>query len=186
MPVVRITPPVEQPITLDDARLQCQLDEDITDEDDLLESFISAATDYCEGYLCRPLVTQELQYLGKFHKEIELSASLLSIESVQYIAVDGTAKTLLPADYYVDIAASVGRLHLLCSSPSVKPNHPQPVTINFTCGYGAAADVPDSIKQCIRLLVGHWFRNREMTGAVTGSIADAAHSLLNAYRLVNI
>ena len=186
MSIISITPPVEQPIALEDARLQCQLDVDITDEDTLLESFILAATDYCEKYLCRPLITQEHQYLGCFHQKIELQANLLSVESVQYINSNGAKKTLSPDDYYVDIAAPVGIVHLLCANPGVQSKHPKPVNINFTSGYGGAADVPESIKQCVRLLVGHWFRNRELSGAVSGSIEETAHSLLNAYRLVNI
>jgi uncharacterized phiE125 gp8 family phage protein len=186
MPTVLITPSVEAPISLDDARLQCQIDADITDEDDLIEGYINAATDYCERYLGCPLMTQEWMYKGDFSKITALKPNLLSIESVEYIDNDGAIRRLSPGDYYVDIASPVGEIHLLRQAPSVKAYHPQPVSISFTCGFGNAAAIPESIKQCIRLLVSHWFRNRELSGAISSDIAETATSLLNQYRLVTI
>jgi len=186
MAFVLVTPAAELPIALEDARIQCQIDDDITDEDALIDSFIGAATDYCERYIGRPLITQEQQYLGFFSPNIELKPNLISVEAVQYYSESGDIKDLAFAEYYTDTASPIGRLCLLDRAPKVRLNHPQPVTINFICGYGSAADVPEGIKQCIRLLVGHWMRNRELGGAISGELSETAQALLNPYRLVTL
>ncbi|WP_299195748.1 head-tail connector protein [uncultured Amphritea sp.] len=188
MPIIQATPPAEEPITLEDARVQCQIDADITDEDALIDQFIAAAASFCETFTGRPLITQEKQYIGGFGKLIELTPNLLSVESVTYIDVDGATQTLDPVTYYIDTASVVGRIVPLESWPSVKSGHPQPVTVNFTCGYGAAADVPDSIKQCMRMLVAHWYRNREavIVGVSAGPIDFAVDALLNPHRVMRI
>lgn len=201
MPIINVTPPAEEPITLADAKIQCQIDADIVDEDSVIDSYISAATGFCENYTGRPLITQEKQYLGTFcpppprsrqyhHRlpVIELTPNLLSVESVVYIDADGDTQTLDPEAYYVDTASVVGRVIPLEAWPSVKHPHPQPVTINFTCGYGEASDVPSSIKQCMRLLVGHWYRNREatITGVSSAPLDFAVDALLNQHRVFRI
>ncbi len=185
MHIIAINPPSEEPITLAEAKIQCQIDVDLVDEDTFIEGLILSAVDYCEQYTGRKLITQEQKYIGKFSQTIELVPNLLSVESIEYMDLKGVFQSVSSNEYYVTVAI-VGQVQPRFSWPQSLPNHPQPVEINFTCGYGSAEDVPESIKQCIRLLVGHWFRNREASGAVTGAIEEAASSLLNTYRLVNI
>ncbi|WP_261840955.1 head-tail connector protein [Aliamphritea ceti] len=186
MPIIDATPPAETPITLEDARVQCMLDADITDEDGLIESYIKSAMLFCEGRMNRPIIRQEKQYVGEFKSSIELTPNLLTVESVDYLNTSGEKVTLPAANYFINTAEIVGKVQLLMSVPAVKTPHPQPVTINFTCGYGAAEDVPDDIKQAIRLLVGHWFRNREAAGAVAGEVEFSVSSLLSNYRVLEV
>ncbi|MCW5861278.1 MAG: head-tail connector protein, partial [Caldilineales bacterium] len=43
------------------------------------------------------------------------------------------------------------------------------IHIRFEAGYGAASAVPTRYKQALKLLVGHWYENREAilaTGAI--------------------
>ncbi|MCP4597790.1 head-tail connector protein [Neptuniibacter sp.] len=185
MPIIQATPPAEEPITLAEARLQCRVDDDITEEDSLIESMIKAATEYCEQYTGRPLITQEKQYVGPFSSKLELTPNLLSVESVEYLDLSSDQQALDAADYFVDVASPVGKISPYEWWPSTKVNHPQPVTVSFTCGYGDAADVPEAIKQCIRMLVGHWFENRESVsmGQVTSEMEFSVSSLLNPYRI---
>lgn len=186
MPIIKLTPPITQPITLVEARMQCQIDSDITDEDTLIESLLGAATDFCERYTGKPAISQTKQYVGPLCEKTELSPNLLSVETVSYIDSFGVQQDLDTTQFYVDTASIVGQVYLLVPLVSVSTTHPQPASISFTCGYGSADDVPDSFKQCIRLLVGHWFRNRETVGGVTGSIAEPVASLLNQHRLVKM
>ena len=60
------------------------------------------------------------------------------------------------------------------------------VKVTFTVGYGAtAADVPESFKAAILLLVGHLFENREAvaTGLTVTEVPLAWKYLLNSYRI---
>lgn len=188
MPIIKATPPAEQPITLAEARVQCQIDADITDEDDLIDSYIEAATTFCEGFTGRPLITQEKLYIGGFDSCIELMPNLLSVESVTYVDTDGAVQTLVPSKYYIDTASVVGRVIPLASWPAVQSTHPQPVTVAFTCGYGDAAAVPANIKLCIKMLVGHFYRNREpvVIGVSANTLDFSVDALLNPCRVFRI
>ena len=185
MPIISVNPASEEPITLAEAKIQCQVDKDLIDEDAFIEGLILSAVDFCEQYTGRQLITQEQKYVGKFLQCIELAPNLLSVEAIKYTDTQGVIQQLANDEFFVAIAI-VGEVQPRNNWPAVLWNHPQPVEISFTCGYGTAEDVPDGIKQCIRLLVGHWFRNRELAGAVTGNILDSASSLLNTFRVVNI
>ena len=46
------------------------------------------------------------------------------------------------------------------SWPSCR-EHPGSVRVDYTCGYGAAADVPQSIKAWMLLAIATWYENRE-------------------------
>lgn len=188
MPIINITPPAEPPVSLELARQQCQIDADITDEDVLIDGMIKAAVDYCERQLGLTLITQEKQYIGCFSSVIELTPNLLSVESIKYVDTEGVEQTLSADQYYNDIASVVGKVIKIGTYPSTQATHPQPVTINFTCGYGDADAVPDSIKQCILMLVGHWYRNRESVsvGTINSEMEFTTTALLNNYRLVRI
>jgi len=54
------------------------------------------------------------------------------------------------------------------------------VTIRFVCGYASAAAVPFSMLAAIKLLVGHWYSNREssVVGATVQTIPQGVDSLI--------
>ena len=61
------------------------------------------------------------------------------------------------------------------------------VTITFVAGYGAtSASVPESIRQAILLLVGHWYENREATVGVGNMqvLPMGVKALLSDYRVM--
>lgn len=98
-------------------------------------------------------------------------APLQSVSSIQYrAATDGTLTTLASSGYDVDTDSKPGRI-----TPSygnvwpVARWQPNAVLVTFVAGYGAASAVPEAIKAAIKLLVGHWYENRE--AVVTGTIA---------------
>ena len=59
-----------------------------------------------------------------------------------------------------------------------------PIEIEFVCGYGLAADVPEDIKDAMLLMTGEAYENRETS--VVGTIytkIDTINDLLSGYRL---
>lgn len=180
MAIVTIEKPVSMPVGLADARIQCMLDADLTDEDVFIESLIASAVDFCERYTNRPLIPQKKRFIGRFSSCVQLMPNLISVEEVKYFDKSLVEHVLSADNYYVDTTSIVGNVSPLKSWPTVANNHPQPVSINFTCGYGGADKVPESIKQCILLLVGHWFRNREAVtvGVTSSQLGFSVDSLL--------
>ena len=60
---------------------------------------------------------------------------------------------------------------------------PGAVTLTMVAGYGAAADVPYSIRQAILLMVAHWFVNREAASPVSlKELPLGVAALLSPYR----
>jgi uncharacterized phiE125 gp8 family phage protein len=58
------------------------------------------------------------------------------------------------------------------------------VQIDYTAGFGSAANVPEDIKQAILLLVGEWheFREAAINGTVN-KIPNSVEALLSTYSL---
>ncbi len=173
--LVVITAPAAEPVSLEEAKLHVKQDDDA--DDALISGLIAAARRHCEQRLDQAFVTTTFELkLDRFPCEhcglIELDrAPLQSITHVKYFDCDGDEQTLDDESYQVDAASRPGRLlpAPYCYWPSTSPRL-NAVTIRFVAGYGAAAAVPDTIKAAIKLLVGHWYKNREAT--VIGSISS--------------
>jgi len=137
-------------------------------EDDVLTRFISAARVYCEEYQGRAYITQTWEKaLDDFPAADTIQipiAPLQSVTSVKYYDTDETESTLSDSYYYVDTYKDPGRIVLQYgySWPSDVLRPANGVIIRYVCGYGDnATDVPESIRQAILLLVGHFYENRE-------------------------
>ena len=93
------------------------------------------------------------------------------------------AALLLRVNVPVHLAAlgpADGRFQITLRDPETRlmQGHEDVVKIQFVCGYGAAADVPDKIKQAIRYHAAWHFRNREGQ-----KMPDTFYKLLRKYSL---
>lgn len=189
MPTKLITAPTEYPITVAEAKAQCRVEH--TAEDDLIQSLIAAATDYLEIILRRQLVTATWETrLDCFEDIIELpKPNLLTVVTIKYIDIDGVEQTIDEADYVVDTFSQPGRVYPAYNT--CWPSHRDElnaVRIRFTAGYGLAASVPEAVKHMIKLLVGHWYLNREdvVTGTISSQLQRSVNDLADAYRFVGL
>lgn len=113
---------------------------------------------------------------------------VISVESVTYADDNGTERTLAPSAYRVtglgawltEIAPEYG-----LAWPSVRWQR-ETIGVAFKAGYGTSAeDVPAPILQAIRLIVAHWFQNREAVnvGNITSEVPFGAKPLLSPFRV---
>lgn len=185
-----ITAPVVDPITLAEAKAQCRVDLD--DEDDLITGYIAAARRWCEKIDRRAYLTQTWQlWLDAWPAGNEITLRkppLQSVSSIVYYDDADTATTLAASNYYVDTVSEPGRVVLrsTASWPSTTLRDANGVCVTFVAGWAAAADVPQPIRQALRLIVGHWYENREAAslGAVSREIELGARALLDIERMV--
>jgi hypothetical protein len=58
------------------------------------------------------------------------------------------------------------------------------VQITYLAGYGGAANVPAPAKHAIKMLVGHWYANREsvLIGSISKELEFAVTALLSPLR----
>lgn len=163
-----VTAPTGEPVTLTEAKAHLRVDG--SEEDSLISSLIAAARRWCEGYQNRAYVTQTWDLVldawpaAPEPDRIRIPLPpLQSVASVKYTDKDGVQTTMPAADYLVDLASQPGRLVLAYgkSWPTATLRPAAAIEIRFTAGYGAAAAVPETAKQAIKLLVGHLYEHRE-------------------------
>ncbi|PLX37002.1 MAG: hypothetical protein C0605_08005 [Hyphomicrobiales bacterium] len=189
---VRTAAPETTPVDLDAVKKHCRVD--FADDDNLLAALIAAATDHLDGYagiLGRALITQTWQQdFAGFDDVMRLPlAPCQSISAVSYYDGDNAEQTLNSSIYALR-ADALGPYMTLAPDQSWPGtyNREDAVSITYVAGYGAAAAVPQAIKQAILLMIAHWYENRETTlvGASVADLPMGAAWLLAPYRRVGL
>ncbi len=164
-----VTAPTVEPITTRDIKDHLRIDTDVDLEAEELKEYVSAARSWCELFQNRAYITQTWDWAldGWPHSPFSIPLPVLqSITSIKYFDTDETEATFASSNYQVDIISEPGRVSLGWNKtyPSTTLRPINGVIIQFVAGYGnAESDVPNNIKQAIRLLVGHMYENREGT-----------------------
>jgi uncharacterized phiE125 gp8 family phage protein len=185
----QIAAPAVEPVSLAEAKLHLRVD--IADDDTLITALISAAREYFEGATGRALITQKWRLSLETWpgNVVELPrAPLVSVDDFEYIDSAGTTTDVGAAVYDVDTDSEPGRIVLAYGQtwPSTTLAIMNPIQIEYTAGYGAAATaVPEHMRQAIKLLVAHWYENREpvSAGEVAREVPFALKSLIYLYRI---
>lgn len=179
------TEPTAEPITLTEAKNHLRMD-GIDADDDLINSLITAARQYCEMYCNRAFITQTItQAYDRFPDSGEVLriavSPVQSVTSVTYDDTDGNNQTWAASNYVVD------RFTEPCEiSEKNGVNYPDTVSqrnilrVIYVVGYGAASAVPSPMKQAILLMIGHFYLYREDT---VSEKRTASERLLNMYRV---
>jgi uncharacterized phiE125 gp8 family phage protein len=148
---------------------------------------IVAAREYVQNITGRSLITQtHTAFLVRFERIVELLPNLQSVAEIRYIDLDGAQQVLANTEYVVDKTGLIGTVF-----PAYDKAWPatrlqiSAIEIDFICGYGDAAAVPQAIKQAMLLLVDHWYKNRGATasGSEAVDIPFGVDSLLAQYKV---
>lgn len=161
--------------TVTDAEVKLFAKIDTTADDTLIAAMNTAARQTIEDCLALSFVntTWTLSF-DQFPTDIDCNLGrpffeiyrtpLSSVTSIQYEDADGVTQTLATTEYDIDTLKQPARIVQAdgVTWPSLD-SVPNAVTITFVAGYGAAAAVPEKIKQLIMLLFSHWYEHREST-----------------------
>ena len=189
-----ITAPAVEPVTSTEAKLHCRIDTNA--DDTLITMLITAARRTVESDSGRALITQTWALvLDSFPTSTKIKLPLpplQSITSIKYYTTAAVEATFASATYLVSIDDQYGGLIVLKDSASwpaiTIPLEKGAVRIRFIAGYGLAAAVPETYKQAMLLLIGHWYENREaitITGAIPKDVPLGYESLIWQERAVN-
>lgn len=192
------TEPATEPVTTAEAKDHARIDH--SNEDSLIDSLVTAARMRVEEYLQRALIDTEFTMtLDDFGPQISwwprsfLAADIRlprspvqSVDEIRYIDDSGVQQTLDASKYRVDKSSLVARV-----TPSYAETWPttRPITnaveIDFTAGYGAnSTDVPEPIRQAIKVLVSTWYDHREsLSESSITQVPIQAEYLLGPYRV---
>lgn len=177
--LTRITAPDSSPIDTTDLKRHLAIAH--SDEDDLLASYIGAATAYIDGPRGAgvALLTQtyrlSLDYLPR-HFELPIGP----VKCITTITVDGVAVD--PSLYSLDADQTPATVSCIVPSNSCQPGS---VKVTFKAGFGdRSSDVPADLLHAIRMIAGHLYANREAVSDLElKSVPLAVETILNRYRV---
>jgi uncharacterized phiE125 gp8 family phage protein len=192
MALVLTAAPAAEPISLAEAKAHLRIDAD--DEDALLGSLIVAARAFVEKSLAGALITQEWSlFLDAWPRGGTVTLPIGPVQDVAAVRVydpDDVPADVDEEGYSVDTLSEPARLALSASGVQLLPARLlNAYEIAFTAGYGdEASDVPDPIRQALKLLVAHWFEHREpvVLGEAPQEVPSTIASLLSPYRRVRL
>jgi uncharacterized phiE125 gp8 family phage protein len=191
MALVLTTPPAAEPISLAEAKAHLRID--ASDEDALLLSLIATARMFVERTLGVALITQTWSYFVDYWPQSGcITLPVAPVEAVSAVKVhdaSGGSTTLDASSYAVDALSRPARLVLKGAVPAVQARELNAFEVDFTAGYGDDADdVPGPLRQALKLLVAHWFEQREpvVLGVAADEVPTTVAGLLLPYRRVRL
>lgn len=182
MKVTQLPPNEEEtysePISLEEVKLWLKVE--IDDDDDLIESLISASRSHCEIELNRSLMIQNLQAtFDGFGDEIDLPfPPVIEVTEVEYIDTNGDLQTLDNEAYWV----SLGTPSRIVSKDKFPETQNRPDSV--LCTYSAGGNVSETVKTAMKMLISHWYTNRSAveTGTIATEIPLAVKTILQNER----
>lgn len=184
-----VTDSTAEPITTAEAKAHLRVD--IPDDDSYIDSLISACRRKLEREWNRAFVNQTLRATydtfpldgGPIRLPRPPLTSTTSDIAVTYTNSTGGSSTWSSSDYQVDSRSEPGRILPAFgqSYPSTR-NVQNAVTVQYVAGYGGSTDIPDTIRHAVKLMVGHYYENREpvVVGTIVAQIPDTVLNLMGA------
>lgn len=160
-------PPIDLPVTVQEAREQCVIDHSMHDH--MLEGFIRSIVSRLEppyGWLGRPILNMTIEaHFERFSSVMRLPfPPLVSVEAIRYTDRDGAVQTVPTADYTVVTASEPGYVRIKSIPGGVAEGDDYPVVVEYVAGYGDdPEDVPPAIKHFILLSVAEAYNRREIS-----------------------
>ena len=183
------TGPTSLPVSLPEIKDHLRLQESFTTDDAHISRLISSAVAEVEQLTRRRLFTQTwIYYLDAWPNGDAIAlpfGQLQSVSSVKYKDSDGSESTMDSGDYIVDTDSEPCRVVLAYgeSWPGDTLYPSNPIYVQFVCGYSSKADIPEPIKQAIKVIVARDYEQREpfIIGTIAMKNIDTIGSLLRPY-----
>jgi uncharacterized phiE125 gp8 family phage protein len=191
-----IEAPTAEPLTLEEVRKTVRVSVDPNTQthtdDDLLSRLIIAAREYAEQFLNRTLTDAVYEYRKDrfdWHTIYLPVAPIKEIISVQYRDEEGVTQTLSSATYYLDDHPTAPAIRLVAGGSWPRTDRRlSSVVITFRGAYSETDSpprpVPESIKHAMRMMIAHWYENRESTGPSSlAELPQGPKFLMSPFRL---
>jgi uncharacterized phiE125 gp8 family phage protein len=193
MPLIVITPPTSEPVTVPEAKESPAFRVTDAADDLAIGSLIKTARELGEAITKRAFLPTTYEYvLDEFpFSEIILPCPpLVSVTSIKYIDTNGAEQTLAPSTYAVDVNEEPGVVRLAYgkSWPGTR-DFPNCVRVRYLAGYASATVVPAAIKTWIMMRAGTMYDNPHAIalGSTVMNVIprDFIDGLLDPFRVVS-
>lgn len=189
MASILLTGPAAEPVSLSEAKSHLRIQHD--DDDDVIAALIAGARVHIESQTRRALITQSWRLTRDVWpvdgRILILPVPLRALTAARVIMLDGATHNIDAGQFFADMA---GAPAFLAFNPGTVPMPDRPVAgieLDVEAGYGdAAADVPQPLRQAIKLLVAHWYENRGLTaiGHEVAVLPLTINALIAPYRVL--
>jgi uncharacterized phiE125 gp8 family phage protein len=186
--------PVAQPLTLADAKDQLRIDAADILQDVYIGGLIAAAHRSVESTLGYPIMRQKRQTQAEgFPSNGGMwlgTGDNLIVDQVEYMGSNGVPVVLANTGYAVDAVSRPARILPAFNTPwpTLRAREVGAVKVDWTAGWANAAAVPADIVHAIKLMIGHWFENREavVVGTISTALQFSVDALLSPWRTSGI
>jgi uncharacterized phiE125 gp8 family phage protein len=183
-----LTAPAVEPIGLDEAKAFLRVEH--SDDDEVIAALVAASRIHVEAQTRRALITQDWRMsIDAWPPDGRLlirPAPLQSLDAARVYDFEGTAHEVDTQAFVPDLANSA-----LIFAPWALPAPGRiaaGIELDMTAGYGDnATDVPEALRQAIRLLTAHWYENRGLAAVGTVTVLPSTVAALIApYRVMSL
>lgn len=166
---------------------------DFSNDDDYINSLAMMAQqtieNYCNIILMETTVRQYCQFwedtFELFHSPVQNSGEA-SITHIKYYDDNDVLQTLASSKYSVNLYSCPVQI-VPAQNEAYPPlyNRLDAIEVRYRVGYPTSAEVPQAIKQCILILVGQYYENRQVAvvGRSVGTIPMTAQYLMEKYKI---
>lgn len=186
--LITITAPASEPVSTAEAKTHLRVGH--SSDDTYIDALVSTARQVIEARTGMRLFTQTVELRADSFDELGLGhvsypptagyrstgnwyssdndvislrcAPVQSVDSVKYYSSSNVDSTFSSDDYWTDLVSVPCRIQVTSSDvwPTTN-NRIGNVRIRMTAGWSDTADIPEIFKTAIKLLVGHYYENRE-------------------------
>lgn len=189
-----ISPPDGEPITRDEAKTHLRVELEHYEEDDYINSLITAARQEIETESDNIFKRQvwELSLDCFPYCEILLRKHpVLDVDEITYYDADGAVQTLSSSLYQTDLTGHFARVLPAPgqSWPSVQSGRAGAVKVRFTAGHeDTPGGIPGDLIHALKLRVANKYEDREdeRIGVVAQRVVDASDRLIARHRVPRI
>jgi uncharacterized phiE125 gp8 family phage protein len=188
MSSILLTAPAVEPVSLAAAKAFLRVEHN--DDDDVIEALASASRIHVETQTRRALITQawrlSIDAWPEAGRVLVVPGPLQELTAARVYDFNNTAHAVDVQNFVPDVGASA-----LAFAPWAMPAPGRiaaGIELDVTVGYGdAATDVPEPLRQAIRLLTAHWYENRGLAALGTVTVLPTTVAALIApHRMLSL
>jgi uncharacterized phiE125 gp8 family phage protein len=191
MSSVLITPPAAEPVTLADAKAYLRVAH--SDDDAVIAALIAGARSHVEAQTRRALITQTWRLIRDgWPPDGRIAVTPVPLRSVVAARVydsGGATHAIDTSAFAADKAAAPAVLAFAPWTLTEPGRAAAGIEIDVEVGYGGApANVPESLRQALLLLVAHWYENRGLiaVGQSVAVLPMTVAALIAPYRVLSL
>lgn len=180
------TAAITKPLLVDEAKTHMRVTSD--DDDTYIDSLIKAAVKSVEQYTNRVLITQTIEGWADSVPDANdfnlIPAPVQSVTEIKSYSTADVASVFASTNYRVDTVGARVHLNWGKTWPTGTRSY-DAFYVKWVAGYGLASAVPDGFKHAIRLLVSHWYENREpvLIGSISKELEVMVADLIRPYKI---